>query len=194
MRISTRLPTLAVIAAAAVMAVAACGNEPGNANPGPTTEPTSVSSPAEQTTEQPSSELASVKACELLTEADAQRVGPSVGDPDEDGAAAGVSSSCTWQRSVSHSLGPLVFGIDLRPSQTVDEVLASSEAKVTSGKVGEREAKQVAEDGGIVGGCMLSFAVGTGRVDIIVESEKTDVSCKAASDISTIIEPKLPKA
>lgn len=185
-------------AALAVMAITltACSDEPGTATPtqpGPTS--TSAPSSASQPSSSQSGALEQVKACTLLTEQEAATISAGLAYEDK-GAIAGTSSSCDWSSSVDRGVPieqAIVFRIDIRPTQTLDEVSIRGNAKVTTGKVGVRPAKQVAENDGIRGSCLLVFTVGSGRVDVGVETRDTDRACKAASDISTFIDPRLPQ-
>lgn len=177
---------------AAVLALASCEDEGGKALPGgPNTPPSSAPSSAPG---QGGGELEKIQACDLLTEQEAATI--SEGLKAEDlGPRSGSSDSCSWETNGDDvSIDKyVVFGIDIRPGQTVDDYFVSTTGKVTDGKVGEgRKAKQVAENGG-KGSCELTFATENGRVDIGVSIKDTERACEIASDVSTLIEPKLPE-
>lgn len=193
MRALSQTSRVAAVLVAGALAVAGCADESGEAVP-----PNGVTSPSTDASSQAPStapvQLEAVKACDLLTDEEAATMSPGLAAEDLGSSAA--HSVCEWSTSVDRGVpieDGVTFGIATRPSQAVDEVSVRGEAKVTDGKVGQRQAKQVAENDGIEGSCLLVIAVGSGRVDITVETGKTDRACNIADDVSTIIEPKLPQ-
>lgn len=185
---------LGLLAAAALMLVACEEKDAGTpTTPAPPTQPSTGASQA------PGGQLEQVQACSLLTEADAAQLSEGLVAKDM-GAGSGASSGCGWSTSVDSGVqreDSLAFSINIRPAQTVAEAKPLDGGQVTPGKVGEREAKQIADDSSSLDGvCFLTFAVGAGRVDIDVDrsaQKSTEQACDDASKISTIIEPKLPK-
>lgn len=193
---TTRRKQLATLLAVAAIALTACAEEPGTASPAqPSTPPASATSSISQPSTSQDAPLDQVNTCTLLTDQEAAKF--SAGLAVEDlGAIAGTSSSCIWSSSVDRGVPieqAIVFGIDIRPTQTLDEVSVRGNAKVTTGKVGVRLAKQVAENDGIPGSCLLVFTVGSGRVDIRAETRDTARACRVVSEMSTFIDPRLPK-
>lgn len=106
----------------------------------------------------------------------------------------GSSDGCSWATSIDRGVPiekAVSFGIDIRPQHTTDQTNVGI-GTATDGEVEGREAKQVSEVSGD-GSCMLAFAAENGRVDIVVATKQTERSCEIASEVSTLIEPKLPK-
>lgn len=196
MRRLRRPAGLAVAASAAILVLTACGDEDGNALPGSPSSPsptTHVSTQQPSTPGQGSGELAVVKACDLLTDAEAASISKGFAVKEE-GPVGGSSDTCSWETSVDRGVPiekHVSVSIAIRPQQTVDETNLGL-GKATDGEVGSRKAKQVAEDGG-EGTCLLAFAAETGRVDILIQAKQTDRACDIASDVSTLIEPRLPE-
>lgn len=193
MRIRSQTSRFASVLVAGALTVAGCSDESGEALPSIETTPprTEATSHAPHTG---GAQLEAVNACDLVTEDDAATLSPGLAAEDLGSSAA--HSVCEWSTSVDRGVpieDGITFGIATRPAQAVDEVSVRGGAKVTDGKVGQRHAKRVAENDGIEGSCLLVIEVGSGRVDITVEARKTDRACQIASDISTIIEPKLPQ-
>lgn len=192
-----RRPALLVVAASAVVLVlSACGDEDGKALPGSPTAPpptTHVSTQQPSTPGQGTGQLEAMKACGLLTDTDAASISKGFAVKEE-GPVGGSSDTCSWETSVDRGVPidkHVSVSIALRPQQSVDETNLGL-GKATDGDVEGRKAKQVAEDGG-EGTCLLAFAAENGRVDILIHAKQTERACEIASDVSTLIEPKLPK-
>lgn len=193
MPITFRTAGAAIAAATAALILGSCGEETGEALPGATQTYSTTTSPP--TTTQGGSQLAKINACDLLTDEEAATIGKGL-EKEDLGAFGGATDVCEWSTSVDSGVPidkGITFGISIRPSQTVADVTVEGEAKVTDGDVSGRTAKLVAENASAEGACMLSFAAEDGRVDIIAESYDTEQSCAAIDDVSTIIEPRLPK-
>lgn len=202
MSVGSRAISIPAVLFASVIVLAGCADEGGEALPsnGTISPKTTASSQAPGT---PASELEAVSACDLLTDDEAATI--SQGLEAKDLGSAAAHSVCEWRTSVDRGVpieDGLVFDIATRPTQNLEDLQALDGGKVTDGKVGQRKAKQIAEDGRIKGSCLLGIAVGAGRVDIGVERvehpgkqsyDVTEKACEDASKVSTIIEPKLPQ-
>lgn len=168
------LRPISVVAVAAMLLLAGCGDDPGNAD-----EPTSGGP----------SPLDSVVACDLLSAEDAATLGPDL--ESEEQPEDGASSGCGWNTSLD-SKSPIEesvsLGIRVRPHQGLSSLRSKAGGEESSTTVGDREAKQISEGGGEA--CILGIAVGDGRVEIIMVGER---SCAKATDVAQIIEPKLPQ-
>lgn len=189
MRFSSRASRIAAAIVVSAMGLMGCADEDGQALPsnGTATPNTDASSQAPV-------QLEAINACDLLGDDEAATLSPGLAV--EDLGSSGAHSVCRWSTSVDKGVPideGVTFGIATRPTQDLDDLQSLDGGKVTDGKVGQRSAKIIAEDGRIEGSCVLGIEVGTGRVDINVEAKKTDRACQIASDISTIIEPKLPQ-
>lgn len=187
----TRDARSSALIAAALIVLAGCGEEPGTPTPTSGTQPASQApnTTSSGSTGPAADALETMNPCDLLTAAEASRMGERI----ESRGLMGTKD-CSWRSNPSVGLDKfLVFGITLRPGQTLDQISVRGNATVTTGQVGQRRAKNVAENDGAEGSCLLVFEVDTGRVDITVESKNTERSCKVASDVSTIIDPRLPK-
>ncbi|NKQ53513.1 DUF3558 domain-containing protein [Amycolatopsis sp. K13G38] len=180
---------MSVIAMTAV-AITSCGDEtPGS--PQPASNESSASSPG--TTGAASNALAAVKACTLLTNAEAQQAVPGIGAPVDKGQLGGSSSACDWAKPATDTEGAVGFIIAVRPTQTLDEVVFDRGVSST-GTFGSLKARQVKGIGG-EGTCLLSLAAGNvGRVDINTSSGRltSDEACQVTSKVAEVIEPKLP--
>lgn len=154
-------------------------------------------SPAPTQTSGPSSgaatnSLASLKACSLVTDAEAQQVAPGSGAAVDKGQLGGSASDCQWTRAATNTVHAATWGVTIRPNQTIDQVNIGSGA-ATSGTVGTHQARQV--KGGVGSGtCLLAVAVGgTGRVDFGVSAGlDSDEACNIAGKTADIVIPKLP--
>src|SRR5690606_6654820 len=132
--------------------------------------------------------LEDLDACSLLSEKDLAQLGD---NPKKKYSRAGSCSWGTENVKVSDS-GFVIVGIDLRPGQSVDELGVITTGTARSGKVGDREAKQVAADTG-ERACTLGFAAGSGRVDVLTTANTTDRACDVADRVAELIEPKVPE-
>lgn len=198
LRRQRRTSVLAALAAAGTLILGACGDENGQAIPGETIPPATSDPTSGPSTPAPGGGgLAQVNACDLLTDDEAATISKGL-EKEDLGAMAGATSACEWNTSIDRGVpleDGITFGISIQPSQSVDEVSVRGDAKVTDGDVKGRTAKQVAENDGNPGSCLLSFAAENGRVDLGAESYgDTERSCTAVDKVSTIIESKLPKA
>lgn len=190
MHVLSRASSITGFLVAIAVVLAACGGEGGEALPSNGTTPPNT----DASSQAPSNPLEAVNACDLMTDDEAVTI--SAGLDAEDKGSSGAHSVCEWSTSVDRGVPieeAVVFDIATRPTQNVDNLRALDGGKVTLGNVGDRKAKQVAEDGRIEGTCVLGISVGSGRVDIGVKARRTDRACQVASDVSTIIEPKLPQ-
>lgn len=190
MRVQSRTSRIAAAMVVAAIGLMGCADEDGEALPSTGTPPPNT----EPSSQAPSNQLETVNACDLLTDDEAATV--SQGLKAENKGSSGAHSVCFWSTSVDRGVPiekGVVFSIATRPTQDLDDFQALDGGKVTLGKAGQRPAKLIAEDGGIEGSCVLAIAVGSGRVDIGADVRKTDRACQVVSDVSTIIEPKLPQ-
>lgn len=179
-----------VVAAAAVFLAACASTQTGT--PSPAAQPSgSSSAPA-------SSPLTGLNACSLLTDAEARQVVPGVQGHTDKGTIGGAgTSSCQWISPATNETGGFVLGIAVRPAQSIQDVSLNPEhPEATATKAttaGGRQAVVVRNNQG-EGDCMLSIAVGAGRVDIDGQNGRatTEESCSKVSQLSDLVEPKLP--
>jgi hypothetical protein len=183
-----------VVASAAAIVLTACSDETGDPLPGdPNTPPTTQASTAPPSEPgQSAGELGTVKACSLLTDQEIETISKGF-EVIREGPRGGSSDSCSWgTESDQISIDKyIVLGIDVRPAQTLDQLNVGL-GKATDGEVEGRKAKLVSASAG-ENSCALAFVAEKGRVDIVIEAKPTDRACQIASDVSTLIEPKLPK-
>lgn len=132
--------------------------------------------------------LEDLDACSLLSEKDLAQLGD---NPKKKYSNAGSCHWVTENVKVSDS-GFVIVRIDLRPGQSVDELGVVTTGTAKSGKVGDREAKQIAADMG-ERACTLGFAAGSGRVDVLTTANTTDRACDVADRVAELIEPKVPE-
>ncbi|GAA5105161.1 DUF3558 family protein [Haloechinothrix salitolerans] len=187
-------PVAGALLAATVFALAGCGQEEGQANPGKVTD-SQITAP-QSTSTQEESQLSEAKACDLLTKSEATNaIGKGLEKSDVE-PVGGESSACEWSTSIDSNVPiekGITMAISIRPEQSVHEVVVQGKAKVSDRDLAGRQAKLVEENSGAEGGCMMSFAAENGRIDIIARSYNTQRSCTAVKDVATIIEPKLPE-
>ncbi|WP_084036719.1 DUF3558 family protein [Haloechinothrix halophila] len=182
----------AAFAAIGFFALTSCGEEQGEAVTGNAESQIPATSQPTTTTSQ--NGLSQISGCDLLSEEEAATISKGLKSEDKD-SFAGAASVCTWNTSIDRGVPiekGITFGISIRPSQSVAEVSVRGQAQVSDEEFASRTAKLVAENDGIEGSCLFSFAVAEGRVDITAESKNTKRSCTAVEDVATIIEPKLP--
>lgn len=176
------------------MVLTACSDETGDPLPGdPNTPPTTQASTAPPSEPgQSAGELATVKACGLLTDQEIGTISKGF-EVVREGPLGGSSDSCSW--GTESDQVPIdkyiVLGIAIRPQQTVDQMNLGL-GKATDGDVEGRKAKLVTASAG-EGSCALTFVAEKGRVDIVIEAKPTDRACEIASEVSTLIEPKVPE-
>lgn len=178
----------------AVLCLAACSaQESGNPTPAAGASSTAANTTANSSQSGGSSALTSVKACSLVSDQEVARFkiqGPGRADAEP---AAGATSTCSWiGRSANDS--STSFGVLVRAKQGLADVNTAG-GTATNGKVNGRPAVQFASNIGAK--CTVALGVtAKSRVDISyvigAGSDPTE-ACQSASDIATIVEPKLPK-
>jgi hypothetical protein len=186
-----RLAALAtVVLATAVVATACTSSHTGQASP---TSGQPAASTAKSSTV-PTNSLASVQACSLLTQAEAQQIDASMSGPQDLGKPGGASSSCGWQ-TPKNDPDPVTLGIAIRPGLTLTQNNTQS-GQVTHGKTKlGHEAELIKEPQG-PGICALTIAIGTqGIVDFSgTRFNDTEGACTIANRLADIVEPKLPSS
>jgi hypothetical protein len=131
-----RAALMTVIAAAGLLA--ACTNtQPGQPSPSIGQTPSSSGTAA--------SGLAALKACGLITDAEAKQAVPNVGSPQDQGQLGGSASACQWSEPAANGSHALNFAIAVRPRQGLDDMVLkpgwqSSNATTTGGRRAKRPA------------------------------------------------------
>ena len=174
------------VVALTVVLISSCTNTTaGEPSPAPTQNggPPSVAA---------TNSLASLKACSLVTDAEAQQVAPGSGAAVDRGPFGGSASDCQWTRAATNTVHAATWGVTIRPDQTIGQVNVGSGA-ATSGTVSSHQAREVKGSTGD-GTCLLAVAVGrTGRVDFGVSAGLDgDEACDIAGKAADIVVPKLP--
>ncbi|SFB46623.1 Protein of unknown function [Amycolatopsis marina] len=193
----------AVLCALAVLTVltvltAACSpeSEVGVAGVAPSSAPVSSAAspstadevvPSSVRDDAPTSDLAALKPCELLSPTDRSTVGLTVLGREK---SVGSAPACDWTE-------PGVFGLTI----TVDEKSSLSEIEVEPGtaepaEIEGREALRVADEPADDGTCAVLLAAGesaTVHVDVSNTSfSDTERACDRADTVAGLIAPKLP--
>lgn len=186
MRRAALIPVVALTAAV----ISSC-TATTTGNPSPGVAQSSASSTGAPTSAA-SNPVASLKACNLLTDSAAQQAVPGAGVAEDDGQAGGSSSTCSWTKAASDAERAVTFSVTIRPNQTIDQVNVGSGLSST-GTVNSHQARQVKGVTG-EGTCSVSIGVGgTGRVDIFASAGlDSDQACTIAGKIADSVEPKLP--
>ena len=162
---------------------AGCTGTTGNANPTPTEGGTTSTTNSEA-----ASGLEAVKACDLLTDAEAISLGMDV-----PGKAEKVASSdgCGWLKSGD---GRIRAGI--RTESGVKDLNLQGD-RVSEIKVGKFDATKVEAPDGAKSQCTIVISVtDKSSVSVIstlnLSNENTAASCERASKAANLIAPKLP--
>jgi hypothetical protein len=170
-----RGPTLVLLLAVAVSAVAGCANAVAG-SPAPTTGPSAPTS----TTDTSPGLSAAIDPCTLLTDPEIQQFGLL---PNGRDTAAG-GRDCNWLKTGQYSLGVEVFD-----HEGLDQ-LSSVGRTITNYPVGAHDGRQVlSQDGGCAVYLRLTqnSIVAVAAVDV-----RNTQSCQLADQYATRIEPKLP--
>ncbi|HVW39769.1 MAG TPA: DUF3558 domain-containing protein [Amycolatopsis sp.] len=180
--------------ALAVLVLAGCST-PEAGNPTVATGANSSSPTAAPSSAQSggSNELASVEACSLFTDQEAAKFkieGPGKADNEP---ASGATSTCGWTgRSANDS--STSFGVLVRATQGLADVNKAN-GTATDGNVNGRPAVQFTSNVGAK--CLIALGVtAQSRVDIsyvIGAGQDSTEACQSASDIASVVEPRLPK-
>lgn len=163
--------------------------------PSPASSSVNASSPGATSTSStgasPADALQSLDACTLLTDQEAAQfkaTGPGKLDTTN---VAGAASDCRW--SGRSSLGALAFGVQVRPSQGIDDV-NSDGGQLTKGDVQGRPAAKFATTTG--GDCLIALAVSpTARVDVstlVAGATDSTEACQAADTLAGYVNAKIP--
>ncbi|GLY64006.1 DUF3558 family protein [Amycolatopsis taiwanensis] len=196
MRSTATLTTL--IAAAALVVTACTSTQTGQASP--TSEQSAAPSAGASSTDTATNRLAGLNACTLLTDAEAQQVVPGAGAHTDQGEIGGPgTSNCRWVTPAASSQGSVVFGVTVRPAQSITEVKPNpnrpdSTVSNTTTTGGRRVVVLRNSQG--QGSCQVSIEAGSGRVDIDTEvvPGTTDAAFEVDSKLSDYIEPRLPSS
>jgi hypothetical protein len=95
--------------------------------------------------------------------------------------------------------GALIFGITVRPVQTIGELAKNPdrpEATLSTGRItGGRKVVILKSNQG-KGSCAASIEVGSGRIDIDGQTLRgtTEDSCSVVNRVADFVEPRLPAA
>lgn len=174
-----RILITAVVALAALSA--GCTGTSGEAKPSPTdSTPTSSSGS--------SSGLASVKSCDLLTEADVTGLGLTYPGDQSD---LGTADTCYWKISGNGGLRAGVFG-----NSGVKELDAKGE-RLSEIKVGKFTATKVEAQNGDKTACAVLISVTESSAVSVIStlsatSTDTAASCERATKAADLIAAKLP--
>jgi len=179
-----------VIAAAALVASACTSTQTGQASP-----------PSSQTAESSASsssaapnDLIGLNACTLLTDAEAQQAVPGAGPHQDMGDIGGSGvSSCGWTKPATNDSAAQSFGITVRPTQTLKDIVVSPGGQLSNTTTtGGRQAILLKNDQG-EGSCAGGIAVGPGRIDINdATNGTTESACAIVNKIADYVEPRLP--
>lgn len=185
---------------AGTLGLTGCTEEPGVANPGPTTAASSESSAPSSPVTQDSA-TAALDPCSLLNTATVGKLFPDFtpfkdGEPlqgsDQDETFAG-SRSCGWNTDRAQATNQRNA---LRVTVAIWDKLGVKDAQdagggVTAGALGSgRKAAQIPIPD--TKGCIVALAVGeNARVDVIVGSHEE--ACDMAAAAADEVDPKLPK-
>ncbi|WP_246244802.1 DUF3558 family protein [Amycolatopsis pithecellobii] len=172
--------------------VAACSS-PRTESPSPIGGPSSASTVTSESRPTGGGQLASVNACDLLTDQEAAQFNARGPGRSDSAGATGATSACQRSgRSADDS--STSFTVSVRAEQGLADVNADG-GTLTSGSVNNRPATQVT--GSVGATCLISLGVTkTSRVDIsfvIGAGTEPTEACRTASQIANIVEPKLPK-
>jgi hypothetical protein len=165
----------------------------GTPEPGAgTTSPASTSASAAQPTSSGNS-IATIDACELLTNQEAAQFKPQGPGQLNTSGASGAASDCEWTGRSSND-SSMAFGVLVRPTQGLKDVNRNG-GKLTEGDANGRPADQFTSNIGAK--CLIALGVTpTARVDISVVigagTEPTE-ACQVADQIASHVEPRLPK-
>lgn len=177
---------------AGTLVLSACSTEQGRAVASDDTKATPASPPVSESSpnggDGGATKLAEVDSCALLSEDQLAALGKNI-----QRETVG-ELSCHWSsKGVSpRSNDYIIIQIDIRPTQTVNELKALNSGTLTEGRVNDREARQVAADT-TEGACIIGFAADAGRVDILTQANTTERGCDVAGRVAELIEPKLPE-
>jgi Protein of unknown function (DUF3558) len=180
MSLRPRLAQLTLVLAAAGCSLPQAGISDGQPEP---SVPPSVASPAPSSAA-PSTHLAVVQACDLLTAEEASSLSvPAQGRPD---TILGLRR-CGWNTAE----GGISTGINEKLG--INGVVLTDASNITNITIGHHRAKRAVEDGG-PGYCSVFFAIGdTANVAVLALYLKdTPRACAAADRAASFVEPKLP--
>lgn len=181
MSIRTYLAPLVLVFAATACSAPQAGIPAGTpAFPAPPSSQTSV-----PPTAAPSTGLAAIDVCDLLTAQEASSLGvPPQGRADE---ILGLRS-CDWT-----SLGGGGFSTTINEKLGIDGLVLTDASSITDVTIGRYQAKRALETSG-PGFCGVYFAVGeTANVSVVaLYLNDTPKACAVADRAAALIEPKLP--
>ncbi|WAL65020.1 DUF3558 family protein [Amycolatopsis cynarae] len=189
-----RLAALAATFGVAALALTACADTPAGRVPPAGHQSASLSFSAPSTTVMPNV-ATGLNACTLLTDTEAKQIAPGVGAHQDLGDLGGKGvSSCRWSQSTANDTLGHVFSITMRPTQAIDGLAVKTGGQLSHATTPEGRQAVVIKNNGFEGDCLLSIAVGSGRIDINDATATTDGACVVVSKVSDYVEPRLPKS
>jgi hypothetical protein len=182
-----------ILAAAAtfVVLLAGCSQQTGgspSAGDDPTGQPgTTEQSSEEPTTEssEPSGDFADIAPCELVGDSDLAGMGLSSGQEKTVGQG---TRTCEWRREGPTLNETFTVGVALFERVGLDDIVGTDTQRLPN--IGSHEAARYT---GTTGGCGVSLGVtSTSRVDSTATGGELEQACQLATELATLIEPKLP--
>ncbi|WAL65021.1 DUF3558 family protein [Amycolatopsis cynarae] len=186
--------TIIIIAATAMTMAACTSTQTGQALP--SASQTAMSSSGESPG---SNGLAGLNACTLLTDAEAQQVvSGAEGHRDLGEQGGSGTSACSWNKSATNDTPSHAIGVTVRPAQGLKDIVVGPSAQLLNLTTSQGRQAAIVKNIRGRGTCMVSVAVGSGRVDlfdaVVGVGASTDSACSVVGKVSDYVEPRLPKS